>query len=210
MGGKKGGILGTIKKTAVSSIDPLNLSGQGHSIGGITDALLGKKQKATSDGYMALDPLQQKALGKYGELLNKNTDGIANEMVTRQENQIRQNAADAERKATQLTAQRGLGNSSVGLNAIVNSTRNMGDQIGAVRAQLPGLKYNLQNENLNTASRGIQSFLAKDKREMVYGNPGGRSGGLAPLLGTGLGYAYGGAGGARVGGGIGNMLTQIG
>lgn len=205
------GLFKKLKKAAFTSVDPLNVSGQGYGIGGISDMILGKKDKGVKDSFVPLDPLQRKALGKFGSLLDRNTDGMANEMVARQENQIRQNAADTERQAKQLTAQRGLGNSSVGLNAIINSTRNMGDQIGATRAQLPGLKYNLETQNLNTASSGIQNIL--NNRIFKQGREGGgRTGGLAPLIGMGLGaYATGGSpAGAQIGSGLGSALTQMG
>lgn len=159
--------------------------------GGAADLLLGKKAPGVNDHYMPLDPLQQKALDKYGANMDINTDGIARSIVSNQERQIRGNAMDLERKASQLSSQRGLGNSSVGLNAILNSTRDMGDKIGAARASLPQLQHNLKLDNLDRASGGIGNIL--NNRTFVQGTPGGmRSGGLAAPLLSAAGSYFGG------------------
>lgn len=189
MGGKKGGGLGGI-------------------VNGAKDLVLGKKDPGVADRFVALDPLQQKALGKYGEMLNFNTDNLASHAVTNQENLIRANAGDVERNAQKLVAQRGLGNSSVGLNAITGATRDLGDKINAVRASLPSMQYDMKMNNLNSATNGLQNIL--NSRTFIQGTPGGtRKGGLAPLIGAGIGGYYGGAGGAQAGLGAGQAATQI-
>ena len=189
---------------------PLDYGGNyGGMLGGAKDLLFGKKDKGTAGGYMALEGSQKKALGQYEKLLDTNTDQLAKTMAVNQEKQIRAGAQDAERRASQLVAQRGLGGSAVGLNAMVNASRGMGDKIGAVRAQLPGMQYDLRNKNLDNATRGIQNILTN--RVYQQGTPGGgRSGGLAPILGMGLGAAFGGPAGAQIGGGLGSALTQLG
>lgn len=182
-------------------------------IGGLKDVLLGRKDKGVADRYLALDPLQKDALGKYGDQLNVNTDQMAKNAVAGQERMIQTGAADAERNASKLIAQRGLGNSSVGLNALINTQRNTGDQINNVRAQLPGMQYDMKTKNLDNATSGIQNIL--NNRMFIQGRQGGgRTGGLAPLIGAGLGAAMappgGQAAGAQMGMGLGNAFTQMG
>ncbi|MGE3608005.1 MAG: hypothetical protein AB7I27_00355 [Bacteriovoracaceae bacterium] len=177
--------------------------GLGGGLGVVSDLVLGKKDPGIKDRFVALDPLQQKALGKYGDMLD-NTENLASNAVANQENLIRANAGDVERNAQKLVAQRGLGNSSVGLNAITGATRDMGDKINAARASLPGLKM----DYLNNATNGIQGIL--NSRTFIQGTPGGaRKGGLAPLIGAGIGGYYGGAGGAQAGMGAGQAATQL-
>lgn len=155
---------------------------------GASDLLLGKKQPNVKDHYMPLDPLQKKALNKYGSYLDKDTDQIAEHTLGLQENLARTNAGDLERKATGLVAQRGLGNSSVGLNAIINSTRGLNDKIMEIRSSAPGLKHSMDLDNLNAASSGIGNIL--NNRTFVQGTPSaGRQGGLAaPLIGAAATY----------------------
>jgi hypothetical protein len=158
MGGKKGGGLGGIVNSG-------------------KDILFGKKDTGTKDRYMALEGEQQEALAGYNKLLKTDTDALARNSIMAQENAIRANAGDAQRQAQDLIAQRGLGRSSVGLNAILNSTRNMGEQIGQVRGQLPTLAYDLKTKNLDRATSGIQNIL--NNRTFIQGREGtGRNGGL--------------------------------
>lgn len=165
--------------------------------GGASDLLLGKKQPGVKDHYMALDPAQKKALAKYEGFLDKDTDQMAENSLALQENLARTNAGDLERKATGLVAQRGLGNSSVGLNAIINSTRGLNDKIMEIRSSAPGLKHSLALENLNAASGGIGNIL--NSRAFVQGQAGGRQGGLAaPLIGAAGTYFGAKAAGAGV------------
>jgi hypothetical protein len=203
---------GSIKSVAKAVPGVTSLAAGGDGWGAMKpakDILLGKKGKATKDSYTQLDPLQQKALGQYGSILDNNTDQVAENAIAGQENQIRASGADAQRNAQDLVAQRGLGNSSVGLNAIINSNKNMGDQIGAARAMLPGLRQEMKLNNLNGATNGINSIL--NTRMFKQGQAAGpRTGGLAPLLGAGLGAAFGGPAGASVGMGVGNAMTQMG
>lgn len=193
MGGKKGGVLGSVSSGAT----------------GLGKLIFGKKDPGIADRFIPLDPIQEKALGQYGNMLNTNTDGLAGKMIADQERMIRTGAQDAVRKTNQLMAQRGLKNSSLGLGAITGITRDMGDKIGEVRSRLPGLQYDLKTQNLNNATNGLQNIL--NSRTFIQGTPGGqRTGGLAPLIGAGIGGAYGGAGGAQAGLGIGKVLTQLG
>jgi hypothetical protein len=195
-----------ITKLGATAIDPLNVSGMGTSLG---DLLMGKKDKGTPDSYVPLHAAQEKALGKYTGLLDTNTDSLASAAVAKQEEMVRAGAQDSERQARDLVAQRGLGNSSVGLNAILGASRDMGDKIGAVRASLPAMKYQMNVDNLNSASAGIGNIL-KNRIFKQGREGGGRTGGLMPLLGAGIGGLLGGPGGATAGMSAGQYVTQMG
>jgi hypothetical protein len=203
-----GGVTKSVKSFAQKVPGVTSLVAGGNGLGAASDLLLGKKSDAVKDSYTPLDPLQTKAINQYGQLMSQDMSQIAKNRVAGQENQIRASGMDTERNAKQLIAQRGLGNSSVGLNAIINSNRDMGDRLNANRATLPGLQYDMKVANLNNTSAGINNIL--NTRMFKQGQAGGvRQGGLAPLLGMGLGAAFGGPGGASVGGGLGSALTQV-
>jgi hypothetical protein len=179
---------------AVKSVKK-GIGGIGSTLGGAKDLIFGGKDPGVKDRFTPLDPLQRKALDKYGSLLGESPEKMAGTLVENQEKQIRATAGDSARKAQELVAQRGLGSSSVGLNAILGASRDMGDKLGAARAQLPLLAHDLKINNLNSASRGIQDILGS--RAFIQGTPStGRSGGL---LGIGLGAAAA-YGAARSGG----------
>lgn len=151
--------------------------GADSGLGGITDLLMGKKDKGVASGYMPLDPLQQKALGKYGALLDTNTDQVAENANMAKLRQISQGARDAETRAKDLVAQRGLGNSSVGINAILNAGKSADQELANARAELPGMKYDMNVKNLGNATSGIQNIL--NNRIYNQGREGmGRQGGL--------------------------------
>jgi hypothetical protein len=177
---------------------------------GVDDAsrlLLGKKNKGVKDSYAPLDPIQVKALGKFNKMLDINSDQEAKNQITANERQIMAGAADAERFAKDTVAQRGLGGSAAGLSSIINTRRNLGRDISANRAMLPGLKNQLSTQNLLNATQGIQSIF--NNRIFKQGTPGGgRQGGLLPLLTAGIGGMMGGAGGAQAGLGIGQAINQ--
>jgi hypothetical protein len=178
-------------------------------LSGVKDTLFGKKDPGTKDRYTPLEQEQQDALAEYNKLLKTDTNALAKNSIVAQENAIRANAADAERQAQGLVAQRGLGRSSVGLNAILNSTRDMGDRIGQVRGQLPTLAHELKVNNLNTATRGIQDIYGS--RAFIQGQKStGRGGGLVGLAATGAGAYFGGAGGAQAGASMGKGIANFG
>jgi len=213
--------LGDVFKKATKSIgsatqkvvDPLNLSkgkvGDIASGGGLSDILLGRQSKEEKAGYIPLDKLQVQALGKYGELLNKDTNQLASAAIERNDAGIRAAGDDATRQAQALVAQRGLGSSSVGLNAILNQKRDMGEKLAANRAGLPQLQYDMGLNNLNSATNGLQNIFGS--RLYKNGTPTGpRQGGLLPLIGAGVGAAYGGPQGAAAGYGLGNAFANYG
>lgn len=208
LGKSVGGLAGKV-------VDPLNMSkgavggALGGDMKGISNLLFGKEVKAQKSGFMPLDQTQVKALGGYNKLLDQDMKGFADQQIAASERGIRQGGEDATRQAQQMVAQRGLGNSSVGLNAILNQKRDMANQIGANRARLPGLQYDMNLANLNSATKGIQDILGS--RMYQNGTPGGqRSGGIAGILGGAVGAKFGGPQGAMAGYQLGNSLGNSG
>lgn len=184
MGKAVGKVLGTVTGTLTK--------------GPLGDSLFGEKDPGVAASTANIyNSDQQKLLdnttNQYQDLLNKNSQ-IAQNQGAQMENQILANADDQERKAQQIVAQRGLGNSSVGLNAILGAKKNTSDQIAGVRAGLPGM----QLDNLNKINSGIGNLLGTQSGGTIYNKAQastGRDGGLAPLLvAGGKAYASGGAG----------------
>jgi hypothetical protein len=170
------------------------LAGVAKDLGGMLGL---NDEKGQDSKYIDLDPGlkrvtdsarlgQESAIGKYKDLMGQNTNQIAENEIAGMENQARTMSGDVQRKATDLVSQRGLGNSSVGLNAIINSTRGLNDQIGGIRAKLPGLQRGLAMENLNTSTQGLNSILGAQGAQRAYQQgTEGTKGSLLPLLGMG-------------------------
>jgi hypothetical protein len=213
-GFKTGVITGAVDKATGGNID----KAAGKIQGGLVNTLLGKKDPGTSDEVIDLaDPtgrkFQSQAIGQYGDFLNQDTSQMAANQIQAQNNQIRQNAEDGTRQAQQLVAQRGLGNSSVGLNAILNQQSGVADKIGASNASQIGLENQMKQQNLNFATSGINQILNEQGQSKLFKQgqaSKGRQGGLMPLIGGAAGAYFGGPAGAQVGMGLGQAATQIG
>ena len=197
----------------------VGLGGVADKIGStLTDGLLGKKDPGTPDEVIDLaDPngraLQSRALNEYGQFLNQDTKQLAANQTQLQANQIRQNAEDGTMQAQKMVAQRGLGNSSVGLNAILNQKAGVADKLGANTAAEIGLANQMKQQNLNFATGGINQILGEQGQSKIFKQgqaSQGRQGGLAPLIGGAVGAYVGGPAGAKVGMGLGQAATQIG
>lgn len=179
------------------------------------ELLLGKKDEGIADKTIGLDAslakvteqgrgLQGQALTQYGDMLKSSVGG----QMAAMERQARAGVEDQTRQAQKMVAQRGLGGSSLGLNTILNQSKGLSDQLGAIR----GSEQQLKQQNLQNATGGINSILGAQGAQtaFVQGTPGGgRKGGLAPLLGMAAGAAIGGPAGAQIGQGVGQAMTQM-
>lgn len=191
--------------------------GKGVIGGKVGDVLLGKKDPGTPDEVIDLaDPtgrkFQRELISKYGEGINKDMGAMARLQTAQQESQAMQNLQDQQRKLDQAVAQRGLGRSSIGLGQALGAQKGAQEKISAIRANEPLLAEQLRQQNLNFATSGINQILGEQGQSKVLkmGREGGqRVGGLAPLIGAGLGAYYGGPQGAQAGMGIGSALTQV-
>lgn len=174
--------------------------------GSLKDVALGKENAATPNEVIDMASpegrkLQEQLLGQYGQGIGTNTNQIAQNQITAQENQVLQNAADQKLRAQQMVAQRGMGNTASGIGAILNQQKGINDQVSAVRSQLPGLQEQMRQQNLNFANSGINQILNEQGQSKVLkmgqaAQP--RSGGLLatalPLAGSVLGGVAGSGG----------------
>lgn len=182
------------------------------------DLLLGKKDPGKADETIDMNTpegyaVQQRLIDRYADLANQSPDQIAANMSQQRERQILQNVKDNEMRTRQLVAQRGLGGSSVGLGQILGQQRKAAEDIAAVRANQPILQRQLGIENLNAATGGINQILGLQAQNKILklGREGGqRQGGLAPLIGAGIGGYLGGPAGAQVGMQAGQYASQLG
>jgi hypothetical protein len=187
-------------------------------IDAIGDTLLGKKDPGQAAQTIDLNSaqgtdIQNTLLNQLSSVGSKDYGRIAQNQTDQQENQARQGVADSEMIARQNVAQRGLGNTSMGLNAINGANQNLGSKIGEIRAGKLGLENQMQQQGLGLATHGVNAILGQQANAKIY-SPAvaskGRQGGLMPLIGAGVGGYFGGAEGAKMGMGIGQAATQVG
>ncbi len=176
---------------------------------GLMDTFMGKKDPGTPDEVIDLaDPtgraFQKQAIGQYGDMMNQDFTQLAANQTASLENQARAGANDQEIRAKQMVAQRGLGGTSLGLNAILNQKAGLGDQIGAIRANQPMLQNQMSKENLQFASGGINQILNEQGQSKVLKmgqQAQGRGGGLLGMAMPIAGQVLGGMAGAGAFGG---------
>lgn len=184
MGGVVKSVAGAGAGIAQGALGPL-------TSGTLGDTLFGKEDPGQAASVVNVNsPEAQKfttqAMNKFGEYLNKDPNQIAENQTVLQENQARQNALDQEMQAKQAVAQRGLGNTSLGLNAVLNSKQDLNKQIGAIRANQPMLANQLGQQNLNFAAGGIGNLMGAQNQGIIYNkavaSQGRLPGGIAPIL----------------------------
>lgn len=129
------------------------------------------------------------------------------------ENAVARDAAeDATRRTRSLIAQRGMGNSSIGLGQEVNQRRTLMERLGLNNASTTGRIRDMSIENAQGKMSTGQSLLAPKFQAAQAGlqmTPTKyRTGGLAPLIGAAVGGYYGGGQGAQAGMGIGQMYAN--
>lgn len=197
---------------------------------GLGDVLRGEKDPGTPDKWLDLDPSlrrnveagrtqQLEGINIYGDELKRlkgvDPGKLANIVQAKREKQLIGEGADQQRRAQQLIAQRGLGRSSVGLNAMLNADRKTQEKIGASRAEAPMLKEKIAQQRLGSiqqATGGINQALQAQgaQRDFVQGQTGGtRSGGLLGLAGGAIGAMKGGPQGAYAGQQLGQGLANF-
>lgn len=205
------------------------LRGIGKRLGNI---VFGSKPKGEADTVVGLDASLQKSVDAQRAQQLKNTSFLSDLMAkenarifdegslanllrnqsAQREGQIRASGEDQRRNAEQMVAQRGLGNSAAGISAILNSNRNVGEQIGAERAQtnaaIPEALRQRRQEfeqgrisNILNLSSGINQQLGAPGAQSTFikGYRGGeRGGGMIESFGMNAA----GAAGQRLGGNL--------
>ena len=187
---------------------------------GLKNFLLGKKDPGTPDREISLDPalreMQTFARGaqqRAGQIFTKElgrlktADPLAS-VTARQALQTRGLKgiiADKTRLARQEVAKRGLGQSSVGLGAILRAGDEERRMMGDIRAARP-LEEEAARDRLmgrvggiSRSLSGILSAPGKEKTLMIGRQPGGRSGGLLGALLPAAGMAGGAFAGSMTG-----------
>ncbi len=120
---------------------------------------------------------------------------------------------DTARRLQEQIAQRGMGTSSVGLAGLSNIRRQTAQDISranvAEQLSLPERIRALRLQQAQGLIGGAGQVLGQPGTEArTYMQPAtGGSGGLAPLLGAGLGAYFGGAQGAQIGAGLGKTAS---
>lgn len=194
--------------------------------------LFGKKDQGTPNSFIELDPDlravvskaregQKTAAGIFGKELERIKDADDSKAVSAKQQQqlrlLKGSAEDARRQAREQVARRGLGQSSVGLSAILRADEQARERMQNVRAMRPLMEQEERRARIaetQAATGGLGSILAApgQQRAFIQGRPAsGRSGGLMasllPAAGTALGAYFGGPAGAAVGGQTGSALS---
>lgn len=184
---------------------------------GVKDIAFGKKdpgqaEKTVDTNTAAQYEAQAPLLGQFQGMANQDFGQLAQNQTDAAENQVRQNAVDNQSKAVEMIARRGLGGTSIGLNASLTPGRRLGEDIGAVRAGRLGLENQLRQQGLGFASKGINDIYSMQNAGKIY-QPAvastGRGGGLVAAGLGALGAIKGGSGGAQAGLGIGKAIANV-
>ena len=179
------------------------------------DLLFGERQ---AGGFARLDPdvaatqraardIQRRGLAKLKEVGKEDPTAVAKRQTEQAVKAQRQALSDTRRRLQENIARRGLGTSSLGLAQQTGLQRQAAQAITGERAALA--------DRIRQARMGQAQALIGGGGQ-VLGQPGmvrqfqrgGRAGGLAPVVGAGLGAMLGGPGGAQAGMGMGQALQS--
>lgn len=204
------------------------------------DLLFGKEQGGVKGGFVPMDPrysellahsmpARREQISRLNQILKEKSDprGMAKQITDLKRSQITRGLGqlqeDQLRRNQQMLAQRGLGNSSIGIGSALNIQRDIGKDIARQRADLavaqPMLERQLANQDLQrklTAFGGIgQAFSGMpSQRDYIMPQQATRQGGIADILGTvggaAIGAKLGGPQGAMAGSRIGGSLARFG
>lgn len=203
-------------KVVKAVTNPLGVLGNKDIVGGAKNLLFGKKVGPTNT---ILNPEDYEMKKNAVSMYNRGLQGLMQDQVAArlgrgaraQTNlmlrQNRQNTEDAQRRLSQLQAQRGMGNSSIGLGQALGLERDAIQRMGDIRssedARRRAEKTRASQALVNAASFGAGRTIDRRITE------GGRKGGIAPLVGAGLGAAFGGPQGAQLGMSLGNAAQTM-
>lgn len=184
----------------------------------VNDFLKGKEKKIKKDplantinayaktgmGYM------NDAASDLNALYNEDPTQLVNSQIGMENKLARGAADDASRRTSQLIAQRGLGNSSIGLGQEINNRKNLMDRLSMNTASGTSRIRDMRLQNAEgrmNVGQGLFNLKASQGPIRMESTKY-RSGGLAGLVGAGVGGYFGGAQGAQVGAGLGNMYAN--
>jgi hypothetical protein len=156
----------------------------------LTDTLLGKKAKTISPDAITNEIRNTQSMGikELNNALNKPSENIVREQVTREKAGVVSGAMDARRNAQRMMAQTGLKNSSIGLALNRSIDQSAAKDMGTIDARIPGA---IRNQEIQDATTRIGVGGINTGGMNFNKIEGSRSGGLlgyasalAPLAGT--------------------------
>jgi hypothetical protein len=185
---------------------------------GLGDLLKGKEKKISADplaadinaaGKSGIGMIQDGA-NSLNSIYSQDPTSLINKQIG-MENAVARNAADdATRRTRQLIAQRGMGGSSIGLGQEVNQKRSLMETLGLNSASREGRIRDMSIGNAQGRVNAGNSLwnLKASQGPIQMTDVKYRTGGLAGLIGAGVGGYLGGAQGAQAGMGIGQMYQN--
>ena len=189
IGGAIGGALGGIPGLLIGS-------SAGKS-SGIQDALFGKKQGASKADPIAQDVrrvqlqalnTQEQGLGEMNKALAYDPSKRAAFDIARQKTLATSGLQDQRRELQAQIARRGLGNSSIGLNAALGLQKQTGDQVRQIEASRPQLQQQLAEQRANKFLQAGGNVMASQNAPIQFRDvEGKRGGGISGLLGAAAG-----------------------
>lgn len=204
--------------------------------GGIKDALFGAKSKDIKGRFEKQDPritellnlsqpYRKESIGAFGSEISRLKGLDPNKMASEQtqrnlaltERGLLGSLEDQKRKAAELSAQRGLGQSSIGIGSILGAQRATADQLARQKADIRTGETNLANQlasqriaGLNQAQSGISGAISGvPQRNYIQGAKGVRGGGLMDIAAPIVGGYFGGPAGIKAGSGISQMMRGM-
>ncbi len=195
--------MGFFKKASLAVGPGAVLSKEGllrKQTGGFKDLLFGKEGGAQAADPIAADilALKRKGIQALTKEFETPVEQQARAQAAREGRGIQQAGLDRRRQIQQQIAQRGLGASSIGLGQQAAIDRDIAQQQTQLTASLPERIAQLRQ---GRASRALAATSGAPIR--FQARPAVRRGGLAPLIGAGVGGALGGPSGAQIGLGVG-------
>jgi hypothetical protein len=184
-------------------------------MGGITDFLKGDEVTYKRDSLMPI--LNREAATGMKHFIKKGAMNLNNmfygrapdfakEQIGLENKLLRESTNDAVRKTRDLMAARGMGNSSIGMGAEINAQRNLNDKIALNNASAGNRVMDLYKERIGIGERLMAPKLGTQFRTETTKT---RQGGMASLVGAGLGYlATGSPEGAKVGMSVGQAYQN--
>lgn len=177
-------------------------------------SLLGGKAKTYKADPLAKDINAAGKLGlsgmtnAYNELNDKvyaNPDAFVNSQIDLENNALRASGQDASRGLAKMIASRGMQNSSIGIGQQIGLDKQLSDRMALNKASSSSRLKDLLGEKMNVSNQmfGIKTSQGPIQMQDIKQ----KQGGLAPLIGAGVGAYFGGAGGAQVGSGLGQYLS---
>ena len=176
-------------------------------LGGAGGLLFGRKQVQEADPIAAqlfetqgaASGLQKSSIDELSRRLKEDPTNLFRAQLANQERNLQGSKEDARRNIEALVRQRGLGNTSAGLSALLGAQNDINRQIAVARAQSPIFIDEIKRQRLMDALGGANAVVGSQKLPINLRRQSGRSGGILPAITGGIGAALGGSSGGPQG-----------